>query len=45
MAVIFAFPSACLCGYLNQFIWFFKRKRGISREWFTHFFDENWKAR
>ena len=45
MAVIFAFPSACLCGYLNQFIWFFKRQRGISREWFTSFFKENWSVR
>lgn len=45
MAVIFAFPTACLCGYLNQFIWFFKRHRGISRDWFTSFFKKNWAVR
>ena len=45
MAVIFAFPTACLCGYLNQFIWFFKRQRGISRDWFTSFFKKNWAVR
>ena len=45
MAVIFAFPPACLCGYLLQFVWFFKRQRGISREWFTSFFKKNWAIR
>lgn len=45
MAVIFAFPPACLCGYLLQFVWFFKRQRGISREWFTSFFKKNWDVR
>lgn len=45
MAVIFAFPTACLCGYLSQFVWFFKRQRGISRDWFTSFFQKNWAVR
>lgn len=45
MAVVFAFPPACLCGYLLQFVWFFKRQRGISREWFTSFFKKNWAIR
>ena len=45
IAVVFAFPTAILCGYLNQFVWLFKRKRGISREWFTEFFRKNWAVR
>lgn len=45
MAVIFAFPFPCICGYINQFVWFFKRQRGISREWFTSFFKHNWDVR
>lgn len=45
MAVIFAFPFPCMCGYVNQFVWFFKRQRGISREWFTSFFKHNWDVR
>lgn len=43
--VIVGVPGPCLCGYLFNFVWFFHRKRGIDRNWFTDFFAKKWAVR
>lgn len=43
--VIVGVPGPCFCGYLNNFVWFFNRKPGIDRQWFTGFFARKWSVR
>ena len=43
--VIAGVPGPCLDGYVFSFVWFFHRKRGIDRNWFTRFFEKKWEKR
>jgi len=43
--VIVGVPGPCYCGYLYNFVWFFHRKHGINRQWFTEFFAKKWSVR
>ncbi|KAK8791813.1 hypothetical protein WA158_005190 [Blastocystis sp. Blastoise] len=45
LMVIVGVPGPAFVAWMNNFVWFFHRKRGISREWLTHFFEEHWKTR
>ncbi len=39
--VIAALPYPSLVSWTHGAIWFFQRKKGISRDWFTEFFRTN----
>lgn len=41
MMVIVAVPFSGLVSWTSQAIWFFRRRKGLSRDWFTEFFRHN----
>lgn len=45
MMVILGVPGPAFVAWINNFVWFFHRKRGISRDWLTEFFREHWNKR
>lgn len=42
MMVVFGVPCSAFWAWLLAHTWFFKRQRGLSREWLTDFFKEHW---
>lgn len=45
MMVVFGVPASALWAWLVGHTWFFKRQRGLSRQWLTEFFRTNWRHR
>lgn len=45
LSIILLCPGPCFCGYLLNFVWFFYKKRGIDRKWFSHFVNVKWNNR
>ena len=45
MMVAVAVPGMAFTAWINNYIWLFRRKRNISRSWFTEFFRQNWEMR
>lgn len=45
LMVCLGVPGMAFTAWINDYIWLFRRKKGISRAWFTEFFRENWEKR
>lgn len=45
LAIILFAPGPSYCGYLLNFVWFFFKRRGMDRKWFTRFTASKWHVR
>lgn len=42
MMVALGLPCSAMYGWLTGCVWFFNRRRGLSRDWFAQFFKRGW---